>query len=152
MSRSNSANSRRSHTRALLMQAHYQQQLDGTSRAGLLAQFRERREHERVDPEYFEQLLKESMSDVEQLDAEIAMLADRDYEQLNPVEIAVLRVSLTELKQHIEIPFRVVINEGVELARRFGAEDGHKYVNAILDRSARTHRSAETAARDRGAN
>ena len=138
--------SRRSHTRALLMQAHYQQQLDDTSRADLLTQFRERREHERVDADYFTELLNESMARVEALDAEIASLADRDFAQLNPVEIAILRVGLTELSVHPEVPFRVVINEGVELARRFGAEDGHKYVNAILDRAARVHREPETAA------
>ncbi len=140
---------RRTHTRALLMQAHYQQQLDDTSRADLLTQFRERREHERVDADYFTQLLNESMAQLEALDAEIAELADRDFAQLNPVEIAILRVGLLELSSHPEVPFRVVINEGVELARRFGAEDGHKYVNAILDRAAREHRQPETAARKR---
>lgn len=143
MSSRPSAGSRR-HTRALLMQAHYQQQLDDTSRAELLSQFRERREYERVDPEYFDLLLTETMAECASLDEEITALADRDYEQLNPVEIAILRIGLLELRAHIEVPYRVVINEAIELARRFGAEDGHKYVNAILDRAARTHRVAET--------
>lgn len=146
MSNARPGSGRRSHTRALLMQAHYQQQLDDTSRADLLAQFRERREHERVDADYFTELLNESMAKLDILDAEIAELADRDFAQLNPVEIAILRVGLIELIAHPEVPFRVVINEGVELARRFGAEDGHKYVNAILDRAARVHREPETAA------
>ena len=90
------------------MQAHYQQQLDGTSRGQLQTQFETRREHERVDAEYFATLLKESMADLEALDAEIAERADRSFDQLNPVEIAILRVALTELKQHIEVPYRVV--------------------------------------------
>ena len=131
------------------MQAHYQQQLDGTSRGQLQTQFEARREHERVDPDYFATLLKESMADLEALDAEIAERADRSFDQLDPVEIAILRVAITELKQHIEVPYRVVINEAVELAHRFGAEDGHKYVNAILDRAAAAHRAAEHAARRR---
>ena len=129
------------------MQAHYQQQLDDTSRGELQRQFEERREHDRVDADYFATLLKESMRDLEALDAEIAERADRSFDQLNPVEIAILRVALTELRHHIEVPYRVVINEAVELAHRFGAEDGHKYVNAILDRAAAEHRAAEHAAR-----
>ncbi|MEN7342949.1 MAG: transcription antitermination factor NusB [Pseudomonadota bacterium] len=146
MSPQNPATSRR-HTRALAMQAHYQQQLDGTERAELLRQFRERREHERVDAAYFETLINESMALLEELDGEITTLADRDFEQLNAVEIAVLRVALTEFRRHIEIPYKVVINEAIELTKRFGAEDGHKYVNAILDRAATTHRALETAKR-----
>ncbi len=144
-----SGKNKRSHTRALAMQAHYQQQLDGTSRGQLQTQFEERREHERVDAEYFATLLKESMRDVEALDAEITERADRSFDQLNPVEIAILRVAITELRHHIEVPYRVVINEAVELAHRFGAEDGHKYVNAILDRAAAEHRAVEHAARRR---
>ncbi|MEO0616797.1 MAG: transcription antitermination factor NusB [Pseudomonadota bacterium] len=146
MSRGSGKN-KRSHTRALAMQAHYQQQLDGTSRGQLQTQFEERREYERVDTEYFATLLKESIRDVEALDAEIAERADRSFDQLNPVEIAILRVAITELRHHIEVPYRVVINEAVELAHRFGAEDGHKYVNAILDRAAAEHRAVEHAAR-----
>ncbi|MEL7298398.1 MAG: transcription antitermination factor NusB [Pseudomonadota bacterium] len=137
----------RRHTRALVMQALYQQQFDDTSRADLINQFRERREYERVDPEYFATLVNEAMAELDALDAEIGALADRDYEQLTAVEIAILRLGLTELRQHIEVPYKVVINEAVELTRRFGAEDGHKYVNAILDRAAKAHRQAETAAR-----
>ncbi|MFK8053080.1 MAG: transcription antitermination factor NusB [Woeseiaceae bacterium] len=140
------ATGNRRHTRALLVQAHYQQQLDDTSQTELLLQFKERREYERVDPDYFALLLKESFALLDDLSREITTFADRDYDQLNPVEIAILRVGLTELKSHIEVPYRVVINEAVELARKFGAEDGHKYVNAILDRAARQHRVAETSA------
>ncbi|MEL6868617.1 MAG: transcription antitermination factor NusB [Pseudomonadota bacterium] len=140
---------RRSHTRALLMQAHYQQQLDGTSRAELARQFAERREYERVDPEYFDTLLTQSLADTVALDAEIVSLADRSAEQLNPVEIAILRVALTELRERIDIPYRVVINEAVALAHRFAAEAAHKYINAVLDRAARTHRAVEVKGRER---
>lgn len=140
---------RRSHTRALLMQAHYQHQLDATSRADLLSQFAERREYERVDPEYFDALLTESLDDIDALDAEIVQLADRSAGALNPVEVAILRVAITELKSRIDIPYRVVINEAVALAHRFAAEAAHKYINAVLDRAAKTHRAAETTSRER---
>jgi N utilization substance protein B len=65
------------------------------------------------------------------------------------VERAVLLIGLYELGQRLDVPYRVVINEGVELAKRFGATDGHKFVNAVLDRAARTHRAAEQAAASR---
>lgn len=130
----------------------YQAQISGTPHDELLAQFRERREHERVDAAYFEELLGELTAGADELDADIAEFADRPFEQLDPVEIAVLRVGLAELRGHLEVPYRVVINEAVDLARRFGAEDGHKYVNAILDGAARRYRAAEREARrgDRG--
>lgn len=128
------------------MQAHYQQQLDGTSRAQLLKQFAERREYERVDVEYFEMLVNESMRLLPDLDEDISEFADRDLEQLGLVEIAILRIALTELRERIDVPFRVVINEAVDLTHRFGAESAHKYINAVLDKAAEKHRAIETRA------
>ena len=139
--------SRRGHTRALLMQALYQQQLDDTELGELLAQFRERREYKRTDPEYFAEVLGEIMASLASLDEEIVRFADRPFAQLDLVEVGILRVGLQELRTHTEVPYRVVLNEAVELARRFGAEDSHKYINAILDAAAREHRAAECAAR-----
>ncbi|MEL7310462.1 MAG: transcription antitermination factor NusB [Pseudomonadota bacterium] len=136
----------RSFARSLAMQAHYQQQLDGTSRAQLLKQFAERREYERVDVEYFEMLVNESMRLLPDLDEDISEFADRDLEQLGLVEIAILRIALTELRERIDVPFRVVINEAVDLAHRFGAESAHKYINAVLDKAAEKHRAIETRA------
>lgn len=137
----------RSHARALLVQAHYQHQVTGTSHSDLLAQFMERQEHERVDPLYFAELLKSSVGSAGALDEEIVALAERPLDELNPVEIGILRVALTELRERIDIPFRVVIDEAIKTARRFGAEDGHKFVNAVLDRAAREHRAVEWQAR-----
>lgn len=128
------------------MQAQYQQQLDDTSRAQLLAQFSERREYERVDAEYFEMLVNESMRLLPELQEDITEFADRDIEQLGLVEIAVLRIALTEMRSRIDVPFRVVINEAVDLTHRFGAESAHKYVNAVLDRAAQKHRAVEARA------
>ncbi|MEM9172254.1 MAG: transcription antitermination factor NusB [Pseudomonadota bacterium] len=141
-----SSHAARTHTRALLMQAHYQHQLTDTPLLDLLQQFEQRDEHARVDAEYFEALLRVSIAQAEVLDEEIVTLAQRGKEQLGPVEIAILRVALTELRERIDIPFRVVINEAVAVARRFAAEDAHKFVNAVLDRAARQHRAAEQQA------
>ena len=80
------------------------------------------------------------------LDASLGELIDRPVGQLDPVERAVLLIGLYELGQRLDVPYRVVINEGVELAKRFGATEGHKFVNAVLDRAARTLRAAEQAA------
>ena len=146
MSTSRAGNKARHYARALAVQAHYQQQINTVAPGELLAQFRERREHERADAEYFEALVRASLRLLPDLSEEIAALADRDSSQLDPVEVAVLRVALTELRERIEVPYRVVINEAVELARQYGAESGHKYVNAILDRAAATHRAPETRA------
>ena len=77
------------------------------------------------------------------LDAELARLLDRPISDLDPIEHAILLIGAYELKSRPDVPFRVVINEGVELARRFGATDGHKFVNAVLDRAAALLRSAE---------
>jgi N utilization substance protein B len=99
-----------------------------------------------ADREYFEALLKGATESSEALDAQIGSLVDRPVAQLDPVEHAVLMIGIHELLQSHDVPYRVVINEGVELAKRFGATDGHKFVNAVLDRAARSLRSAEQAA------
>ena len=83
------------------------------------------------------------------LDASISPLLDRRLEELDPIELAILRLGAYELSRRLEVPYRVVINEGVELAKSFGATDGHKYVNGILDKLAGRLRYAEVAARRR---
>jgi len=81
-----------------------------------------------------------------ELDAMLAQWLDRPVAQLDPVEHAVLLIGVQELRQHPEVPYRVVLNEGVELAKKFGATEGHKFINAVLDRAARSLRAAEQAA------
>jgi len=83
------------------------------------------------------------------LDASIAPLLDRKLEELDAIELAILRLGAYELSRRLEVPYRVAINEGVELAKSFGATDGHKYVNGILDKLAGRLRGAEVAARRR---
>ncbi|HZD53906.1 MAG TPA: transcription antitermination factor NusB [Woeseiaceae bacterium] len=147
MSKADSSHARR-RARELLVQALYQRQLAGHDRSELMTQFRERPEYERADREYFDEALRDVLAAQDSLEAEAAAFADRPLAQLDPVERGILLLGLYELRDRVEIPFRVVINEGVNLARRFGAEDGHKYVNAVLDRAAMKLRHAEHSTHD----
>jgi N utilization substance protein B len=123
-------------SRRLLVQALYQRQLAGHTGAEIVAQFSSQKDFEKVDVEYFRRLLGEILADTAGLDALIAGDADRPVAQLDPVEHAILWLGLTELRAHAEIPVKVVINEAVQLAKEFGATDGHRYINALLDKVA----------------
>jgi N utilization substance protein B len=133
----------RTRARELLLQALYQKQIAGHDCGELLPQFREQVAYERVDKEYFEEALEAICKTQEQLEATISDVIDRPLEQLDPVELGVLLIGFHELGSRIEIPYKVVINEGVNLARRFGAIDGHKYINACLDAGAKSLRATE---------
>jgi N utilization substance protein B len=133
----------RTRARELLLQALYQKQIAGHDCGELLPQFREQVAYERVDKEYFEEALEAICKTQEQLEATISDVIDRPLEQLDPVELGVLLIGFHELGSRIEIPYKVVINEGVNLARRFGAIDGHKYINACLDAGAQSLRATE---------
>lgn len=136
----------RSLSRKLAMQALYQWQLTGQSAAELRNQFAGEDGYADADGEYFVELLLGVTGAIESLDAELGALIDRPVAQLDPVEHAVLLIGIHELAHRLDVPYRVVINEGVDLARRFGATDGHKFVNAVLDRAARRLRATEQAA------
>ena len=134
---------KRSRARRLAMQSLYQWQLNPVSASGLIAQHEGTREFEDADAEYFAQLVRQSVRDSDTNTAIIAEHADRPVDQIDPLETAVLMIALTELRHHLEVPYKVVLNEAIELTRRFGATDGYKYVNAILDGASATLRSAE---------
>jgi transcription antitermination protein NusB len=136
----------RSLARKFAMQALYQWQLAGQSYAELLNQYVQEDGFADADREYFEALVQGATESGESLDAELGTLLDRPVAQLDPIEHAVLMIGLHELRTQLEVPYRVVINEGVDLAKRFGATDGHKFVNAVLDRAARRLRAAEQSA------
>ena len=128
------------------MQALYQWQLTAQDATEIERQFSESDELDGSDREYFGELLQQCIARHATLDASIAEHADRPIEQLDPVEHAILLVGMYELQERLDVPYRVVINEGVELSKRFGATDGHRYVNAVLDRAARALRAAEQRA------
>lgn len=140
------ANRRRSSARRLAMQALYQHQISDDHWTTLREQFHEDPEFGRVDPEYFDELLEQCVDREEEFFTVLAPNFDRPADQIDPVERAILLIGCYELKDRLDIPYRVVINEGVELAKRFGAEDGHRYVNAILDRTAAELRKIEMSA------
>lgn len=143
------ANRRRSSARRLVMQALYQHQISDDHWVALREQFHADPEFDRVDPEYFDELLEQCVEREAELTAILAPNFDRPADQIDPVERAILLVGCYELKDRLDIPYRVVINEGVELAKRFGAEEGHRYVNAILDRTAAELRKVEMTSRRR---
>lgn len=136
----------RSLSRRLALQALYQWQMTGYSFAELRNQFTSDQGYPEVDPDYFQVLLQGVIDGAPELDAMLGAWIDRPLSQLDPVEHAVLLIGLEELRAHPEVPFRVVLNEGVELAKKFGATEGHKFINAVLDRAARQLRADEQAA------
>ena len=135
----------RTRARELLLQSLYQQQIAGHEHAELVRQFREQAAYARVDQAFFDSALRDICEQRASLQDEIAAVVDRPIDQLDPVELGILLIGAWELKHRIDIPYRVVINEGVNLARRFGAADGHKYINACLDNAAKQLRQAETS-------
>jgi N utilization substance protein B len=140
----------RTRARELLLQALYQKQIAGHDRRELLSQFREQVAYQRVDQAFFEELLATICENQEALEKIIEGLIDRPLEQLDPVELGILLIGVHELQSRIDVPYRVVIDEGVNLAKRFGATDGHKYINACLDAAAQSLREIEVKAERSG--
>jgi len=99
----------------------------------------------KTDMEYFEELITQIPTMVESIDEVIKPHLDRDINSVDPVERAILRMAVYELLKHPEIPYRVVINEAIEQAKTFGAEDGHKFVNGVLDKAAAIVREVEVS-------
>ena len=137
------ASGARTVARKLALQALYRWQLNACPWQDLVQEFREAEDMPRADSGYFRALVEGVWRDREALDARLAVLCERPLAQLDPVEHAILLIGLYELSARAEVPFRVAINEAVSLAKRFGATDGHKFVNAVLDRAARELRPDE---------
>lgn len=122
--------------RRAAVQALYQWQLTRQDPAEIEQHFLLDRDMKDVDVEYFHRLIHEVPRHQHELDDYLSPYLDRDIEEVDPVERAILRLGTYEFEFHPEIPSKVVLNEAVELAKTFGAEHGHKYVNAILDKVA----------------
>ncbi|MDH3532550.1 MAG: transcription antitermination factor NusB [Gammaproteobacteria bacterium] len=140
----------RTRARELLLQALYQKQIAGHDSAELLQQFHEQVAYERVDQEFFDGALAAICAEQDALQLKIDELIDRPLDQLDPVELGILLIGVYELEWRLDVPFRVVINECVNLAKRFGAVDGHKYINACLDLAAQSMRKAEVQSQGSG--
>lgn len=136
---------KRGRARVLIVQALYQMQITGHDLRELRSQFKSRPEYERVDQDYFNDALTTICENQEEIENEIAEFADRPVEQLDPVERGILLLGIYEFQSVADVPYRVVINEAVNLAKRMGAEDGYKFINALLDRASKKLRPAERA-------
>ncbi|MDR3097322.1 MAG: transcription antitermination factor NusB [Paraburkholderia sp.] len=138
--------SARRRSRELATQGLYQWLLSGVPAGEIDAQLRGSQGYDKADHEHLDALLHGVIRESEELSAVIAPCLDRPIEQLSPVERAVLLVATYEFKHHVDIPYRVVINEAVELTKTFGGSDGYKYVNGVLDKLAAQLRATEAQA------
>jgi len=134
---------KRSRARRRALQALYQWQLNDDSAASIIQQFDEEQNFDGVDQEYFETLVREVVSRRDALDEALAPFITRADAGIDHMERAVLRIGACELMHHPETPYRVVIDESVELAHRFGAEQAHTFVNGVLDKLASEVRTLE---------
>jgi N utilization substance protein B len=150
-SKSQHANPNKSRTprhraREFALQGLYQWLMNQEDAGAIDAHIRNAHGFDKADAEHFDLLLHGTIRDVDNLRIEIVPLIDRAIDQLSPIEHAALLIGAFELKHHIEIPYKVVINEAVELTKSFGGIDGHKYVNGVLDKLATSLRATEVAA------
>ena len=147
MSQASKPKTSRRRSREFAMQGLYQWQLAGADAASIERDMSQAKGFEKLDREYFSTLLAGAIRHAPQLEAALEPLLDRKCAELSPIERAILFIAAWELENQIEVPYRVVINEAVELAKSYGGTDGFKYVNGVLDRLAAIKRPHETARR-----
>lgn len=134
----------RSRARHMAMQAIYQWQMTSKSPGLIEAEFHTDNDMSKVDVEYFNELFQGATKETEMLDEKfIPYLKDMQLGELDPVTLALLRMASFEFLKRIDVPYKVVINEAVNLAKKFGAEDSHKFINGVLDKVAREVRAVE---------
>ena len=130
-------------SRELVLKAVYRGMINASELKQVFLDMKEDPEYTKADEAYFKLLLEGVSQKIEELDGQISMYIDRGMSELSPVEHAILRISSFELMFDPSIPYRVAINEGVELAKLYGGVDGHKYINGVLDKVAATARPQE---------
>lgn len=145
MAEHNALAAQRRKARHFGLQALYQWTLSGASATDIEAEFRVDNDFQHTDGDYFSALLRGVTSDVESLEILFAPILDRALDELDPIERNLLRLGTFELRDRIDVPYKVVISEAVALAKKFGATDSHKYVNGVLDKIARDLRTVELA-------
>ncbi|MEI2795726.1 transcription antitermination factor NusB [Pseudoxanthomonas sp. F11] len=137
----------RARARRRALQAVYAWQMSGGEVGQVIAQFAHEQAHEIADLEYFEDLVRGVVRHRASLDEALLPFLDRTVEEVDPIERAVLRIAAYELIHRVDVPYRVVLNEAIETAKRFGSEHGHTYINGVLDHAAVEWRPAEAQAR-----
>jgi len=135
--------SARRYSREFALRALYQWQLSGATASEIESQLAEDDRFPRADRELYSQIVTGVIAQADELKGIIAPALDRKIEELAPIERAILLIGTYELVHCPETPYRVIVNEGIELAKVYGGTDGHKYVNAVLDKLARTLRADE---------
>lgn len=128
------------------LQALYQWQISRNALSDIEVQFRTEYDFSKTDVEYFQALLHGVPQHVGELERTFEPLLDRAVKDLTPIELTLLRMGTFELAHRIDVPFKVVINEAVSLAKKFGATDSHKYINGVMDKLAQQLRQVEVAA------
>ena len=134
-------------SRELVLKAVYRGMMNASELKQIVADAKEDPEFIKADEAYFKHLLEGVTGKISELDSQISVFIDRKIQELSPVEHAILRISSFELMFDMSIPYRVAINEGVELAKLYGGADGHKYINGVLDKVAETARPHEFSRR-----
>ncbi len=133
----------RTRARRFAMQALYQWDLSGNNLRDIEVQFLQDEDFSKADREYFHELLHQVPARLDEVEAAFSAYLDRPVQEMDPVERAVLRMATYELMARVDVPYRVVINESVNLTKKFGAEQAYKYINGVLDKAARSLRSGE---------
>lgn len=133
----------RTRARRLAMQALYQWDMSGNNLSEIEVQFLEDEDFTKADKEYFHELLHQVPARLDEVEAAFTPYLDRPLKELDPVERALLRLASYELLVRVDIPYKVVINESVNLTKKFGAEQAYKYINGVLDKTAQTLRNVE---------
>ena len=143
--KASSVKSARHRSREFALQGLYQWLLAKTEMSEIVKDIELFRGYDKCDPLYFRDLLAGAIDDAESIEGSLAPLLDRPVDKLSPIERAILTIAGCEFLRHPEVPYRVVINEAVELAKAFGGTDGYKYVNGVLDKLAVTLREPEVS-------
>jgi N utilization substance protein B len=137
------AKSPRRRAREFLIQGLYQAQIAGQDAAAIQVQAEGVVGFDKVDRELYDALLAETLTHLDAIKADLAPFIDRPWEEVSPIERSILLLGAAELKLHLETPYRVIMNEAIELAKTFGGTDGHKFVNGVLDKLTPVLRAAE---------
>ena len=144
MAERNSLAAQRRKARHYGLQALYQWTLSGASPSDIEAEFRLDNDFRHTDADYFSAVLRGVVLDVEGLESLFEPALDRRLDELDPIERNLLRLGTFELRDRIDVPYKVVISEAVALAKKFGATDSHRYINGVLDKVARELRQVES--------
>lgn len=128
--------------RRLAIQAIYSWQLSQNSISDIEAEFLSENDVSKVDVEYFQDLIRGVAAQASSLDSSLTPFTDRPFADLDQIERSILRVSAYELKHRVDVPYKVVMNEAIELAKAFGADDSHRFVNGVLDKAVDSLRAA----------